>query len=243
MWNENEFLETRLERTRGLAADLETRTLARDFVRASYRHDYCYMWDWLGLPILQMPEDIVALQEILFRCRPSVFIETGVAWGGGLALAASVMSVYNPTAKVLGIDLNLRAELPHKLEDLDLPVKFDLLKASSTSDEAMDWISSAIDPDDRIMVILDSHHTHDHVLTELRRYGPLITRGQYLIVGDTSAGELVKATERKRAWNENFNPLSAVEEFLASSEDFERDAEIERKLLTTFHPFGYLRKL
>jgi cephalosporin hydroxylase len=243
MWSERNFLDERSLKEHALSEDSGTRAIARDFVQASYRHDYCYMWDWLGFPILQMPEDIVALQEILFRYQPSVFIETGVAWGGGVALAASIMSLYNPTGSVLGVDLNLRPDLSDKLENLGLPVSTGLLQASSISDEALAWCSSAIGPHDRVMVLLDSHHTHDHVLTELNLYSALVSKGQYLIVGDTSAGELAHATKRERPWTVDENPLSAVREFLAASECFEQDLQLNSKLLTTFHPLGYLRKL
>lgn len=242
MWDEQHFRGERARRLYELSGDFETRRLARAFVKASYRHDYCYMWDWMGFPILQMPEDIVALQEILFSRRPTLFVETGVAWGGGIALAASIMSLYDPSSRIVGIDLNLHEDLPSKFRNLNLPVTIDLLKMSSTSREAINSVKARISPEDRVMVVLDSNHTHDHVLQELRLYGPLVSRDQYLIVGDTSAGELSEVTRRIRPWDIQLNPQSAVNAFLSETQSFVRDASLDAKLLTTFHPSGYLLK-
>ena len=225
------------------AGDQDLRQTSLAFLRNSYEFDYCYQWDWAGFPILQMPEDIVAYQEILFRCRPTVVIETGVAWGGGLALVSSLMSLYEPDGKVLGIDLNLDPNLAGKLADLQLPVEIDLIKASSTEDSALAWVAERINSDSRVMVILDSHHTHDHVLAELRAYSPLVSPGQFLVVGDTIIKDLEQATDRVRPWTVHANPHTALDVFLRESPEFIRDPDVNGKLLTTFHPGGYLRRL
>ncbi len=213
------------------------------FLKESYQFDYCYQWDWAGFPILNMPEDIVAYQEILFRCKPTVVIETGVAWGGGVALVSSLMSLYAPQGKVLGIDLNLDHDLSGRLEKLNLPVEIRLLEASSTDASALAWVGNYITSEDCVMVILDSHHTHGHVLAELRAYSAFVTPGQFMIVGDTSVKDLVQATDRVRPWTAESNPHSALEVFLGETSDFVRDAAMNRKLLTTFHPGGYLRRI
>lgn len=242
-WDESQFKANRKSLLRKLETDLGTRATARDFVRASYKDDYCYLWDWAGFPILQMPEDIVALQEILFRCKPDVYIETGVAWGGSIALAATILSACNPNASVLGIDKHLRPGLQARLGELGLTATIELLAADSTSAESLDWVRSRIKPDSSIMVVLDSHHTHEHVKAELDLFSPLVTPGQYLIVGDTSITELASETDRVRPWSSDRNPMTAVAEFLADHDAFETDQGLDAKLLTTFHPGGYLRRL
>ena len=160
-----------------------------------------------------MPEDIVAFQEILFRCKPTVIIETGVASGGSIALGASLMSLNEPTGKVLGIDTS-----------------------------ALKWVADKVTESDRVMVVLDSHHTHEHVLSELRAFSSFVTRGQFLIVADTSVKDLANDTDRVRPWSQKRNPHSALQEFLAESSEFVRDERVNNKLLTSFHPGGYLRK-
>jgi len=225
------------------AGDAGVQASALAFLKDSYSFDYAYQWNWMGFPIIQMPEDIVACQEIMLACKPTVVIETGVAWGGGLALVASMMSLYHHTGTVLGIDLNLNPELSGQLDRLNLPVTIDLLQASSIDDSALTWVVDHISSDDRVMVILDSHHTHDHVLAELRRYSPLVTPGQFIIVGDTIVKDIGGAPSRERAWDVTANPHTGLEAFLGESSDFIRDPAVNQKLLTTFHPGGYLRKL
>jgi cephalosporin hydroxylase len=241
---DREALETdRKAKAMAQANDADLQATGLRFLSHSYEFDYCYQWNWAGFPILQMPEDIVALQEILFSCKPTVVIETGVAWGGGLALVASMMSLYAPNGTVLGIDLNLNPALSEQLAGLNLPVKVDLLQASSVDESALAWVDEHITSDGTVMVILDSHHTHDHVLAELRAYSLRVSPGQFLIVGDTSVKDISTATKRVRPWNADANPHTALEEFLTESSDFIRDPAVNQKLLTTFHPGGYLRRV
>ena len=242
-WDRVKFEKERNLKSQVLGEHESLHETSLAFLKKSYEFDYCYLWNWAGFPILNMPEDIVAFQEIIFRCKPTVIIETGVAWGGGIALSASLMSLYAPTGKVLGIDLNLKHELEFELSKLGLPVQISLLKASSTEDSSLAWVATQIDVNDRVMVILDSHHTHEHVLDELLSYSPLVSKGQFLVVGDTSVKDLADATSRSRPWTQDRNPHSALNEFLENTTEFVRDAEMNRKLLTSFHPGGYLRKL
>ena len=241
-WNYKLFGQDRIQRLERQTADDGLRKASDTFLKASYRVDYCYQWDWAGLPILQMPEDILTYQEIMFRCKPSFVLETGVAWGGGIALLASVMSLYNPRGQVLGIDLNLDPSLQGRINALKLPVKIHLHRGSSTADTSFSWVRKHISSSDTVMVVLDSHHTHDHVLEELNAYAPLVTPGQFLIVGDTSVKDLATSTERLRPWSASDNPHTALQSFLQSSEDFFQDERANSKLLTSFHPGGYLRK-
>jgi len=242
-WDRVKFEEDREVRLSQQALDKGLEKLSKEFLAASYQRDYCYQWDWAGFPLLQMPEDIVAYQEIVLGCKPTVIIESGVAWGGGIALAASLMSTYQPDGKVLGIDLNLDLSLQDRLGELGLPVLIDLIRASSVDKEAIDWVSSQIGSEDSVMVVLDSHHTHEHVLAELNAYAGLVSRGQFLIVGDTSIKDLANSTDRVRQWSLTDNPHTALQEFLLSNKEFCVDERLSKKLLTTFHPGGYLRKI
>lgn len=234
-----------LERQRGevrarIAANSELQVSALDFLKGSYREDYCYQWDWLGFPILQMPEDIVAYQEILYRAQPTLVVETGVAWGGSIALAASILSLLPGERRVIGIDLNLDEALEGRLRDLKLSTSIELRQGSSIDPTIVAQIADSVTPQDKVMVVLDSHHTHEHVLSELRAYASLVSPGQHLIVGDTSVRFLASDTSRVRPWTEFRNPHTAVEEFLLEDSRFVRDAGVNSKLLTTFHPGGYL---
>lgn len=242
-WNRKQLESERKTKLLRQNADEDLKSLSLDFLKKSYQFDYCYQWNWAGFPILNMPEDIVAYQEILFRCKPTVVIETGVAWGGSIALAASIMSLYEPTGKVLGIDKNLDKELLSQLRELNLPVTIELLQSNSTEKSALNWVAERLNGSDRVMVILDSHHTHDHVLSELRVFSSFVTSGQFLIVGDTIVKNLATNTDRVRPWSLERNPHSALEEFLTESSDFARDDQVNNKLLTSFHPGGYLRKV
>jgi len=187
-----------------------------------------------------MPEDIVVFQEIIDRCRPNVVIETGIAWGGSVALSASILSLVNGGGRVISVDSNLDETLSRRLEELGLPVEMVLLKGDSTDHGILDRVRELIGPEDRVMVSLDSHHTHEHVLRELELYSELVTGGQYLIVGDTSVRFLADATERERPWSRDRNPYSAMLEFLATNENFFVDEAVNSKLLLTFHSGGYL---
>jgi cephalosporin hydroxylase len=187
-----------------------------------------------------MPEDIVVFQEIIHRCRPTVVIETGIAWGGSVALSASILSLVNGGGRVIAVDLNLDETLDRRLAKLGLPVEIALLKGDSTSPGTLDQIRALIGPDDRVMVSLDSHHTHEHVLRELDLYSEFVTEGQYLIVGDTSVRFLADATKRERPWSRDRNPYSAMLEFLDINQEFLVDDAVNSKLLSTFHSGGYL---
>ncbi len=242
-WNSDQLSQQRRKIRDGLAEDRVLHDAALEFLQMSYRRDYCYQWDWLGFPTLNMPEDVVAIQEIIFKNKPTVVVETGVAWGGGVALAASLMSLYAPFGRVLGVDKNLDPTLSERLEAVGLPVQIRLVQDDSTAQRAVEWVGEQIRPDDTVMVILDSDHSHDHVLSELQLYGRFVSPGQFLVVCDTSVRSLADSTDRQRPWSSTRNPDSALAEFLRTTSLFERDEATNQKLLTSFHPGGYLRRL
>lgn len=221
--------------------DRELFDLGRDFIIKSDRHGYAYQWTWCGLPIIQMPQDVLAVQQIMWQRRPSVVIETGVAWGGSIALYASLMDLYGGRL-VVGIDLNLAESVERALAELEFQTPIELFRASSTAPETVESVRGLVRPDDSVMVILDSNHTHDHVLHELRSYSGLVTNGQYLVVSDTIVQEIPIQTHRPRPWGPGDNPGTAASQFLDSSTEFVVDADLHNQLVMTFNPRGYLRR-
>jgi cephalosporin hydroxylase len=242
-WDREKLEASKLKAAQDQSKDAATVAAGMEFLRRSYDHDYPYQWTWAGLPIIQMPEDILTIQEVIWSNRPSVVLETGVAWGGSIALYASLLSLYCESGKVLGIDLNLDPGLQTRLDDLALPVEIHLLKSDSTSAQSIEWARSKLSPDDRVMVLLDSHHTHDHVLNELRLLSHLVTSGQVLVVCDTIVRDIPGVSHRQRDWDSHNNPHTALEQFLGESTDFVRDENVNRKLLTTLNPGGYVRRV
>lgn len=233
---ENEKLQTAASQ----AKDTELQKLALDFVVASDRHGYAYQWTWLGLPMIQLPADIVATQEIIWKTQPDVIIETGVAWGGSILMYASLMQLYGK-GKVIGIDLNLYDHVADQIMSYPFSNRIQLLKGSSTDESIVSKVKSMIPAGSKVMVLLDSNHTHDHVLDELRVYAPLVTKSQYLIVSDTIVEDIPPQTHRPRAWGPGNNPKTALFQYLKESDRFEIDAYSNDKLLTTFSPMGYVK--
>jgi len=221
--------------------DEELSQMGLDFVIRSDRYGYAYQWTWCDLPILQLPQDVLATQEIIFRCKPTVIIETGVAWGGGIALYGTLMDVYGGR-HIIGLDLNLAPSVVNSVTDIGLKTEVTLLKGSSTNLDIIAQVNSIIEEDDRVMVILDSNHTHEHVLDELRAYGPMVSPGQYCIVSDTIVENIPEQSHRPRPWGHGNNPMTAVRQYLSEFDGFRPDADVDRKLVMSFNPSGYLER-
>lgn len=233
---ENEKLETASSQ----AKDTQLQKIALDFVVASDKYGYAYQWSWLGLPMIQLPADIVATQEIIWKTQPDVIIETGVAWGGSILMYASLMQLYG-RGKVIGIDLNLYDHVTDQIMSYPFSNRIQLLKGSSTDEGIVAKVRSMIPSGAKVMVILDSNHTHAHVLDELRFYAPLVTKSQYLIVSDTIVEDIPPQTHRPRPWGPGNNPKTALLQYLKESSRFEIDNYSNDKLLTTFSPMGYVK--
>jgi cephalosporin hydroxylase len=216
------------------------RSLARDFVIQSDKYGYGYQWTWLGLPIIQMPQDIVATQEIIWECKPDVIIEAGIAWGGSVLLYASMLQLIGK-GKVVAIDLNLMDHVRDQIMGYPFSNRIHLYKGSSTDVSIVSQIRSHIEPGQSVMVLLDSNHTHEHVLDELRLYAPLITKGQFLIVSDTIVEDIPAQEHRPRPWGPGNNPMTALRSYLAEVDRFAVDEFVNSKLLLTFSPQGYCR--
>jgi len=236
-----EFAAHRAETAERLAQDPLVRQLDLDLTIASDRFDYSYLWNWLGVPVIQMPTDIVAMQEVIWAARPQLIIETGIARGGSMILYASILHLIGD-GTVLGIDIDIRAHNRKVIDAHPMRHRIDMIEGSSLDPSIVDQARSAASGMERVMVVLDSNHTHDHVLEELRAYAPMVTPGQYLVVADTFVENLPAQEHRMRPWGPGDNPATALETYLKESPDFEVDQSIANKLLLTSSPGGYLRR-
>ncbi len=226
----------------------ELRGIAKSFMRASTVPKYCYNFSWLGRPIMQYPQDILAMQEIIWSVQPDLIIETGIAHGGSLIFYASMLELNAACggpqdAEVLGVDIDIRAHNRIAIEKHPMFKRISMLEASSVAKETIDRIGARAAKKQRVLVCLDSNHTHDHVLAELNGYAPLTSVGSYCIVFDTIVEDLPGSFYPDRPWGPGNNPKTALLAFLESNSDFEIDRSIDSKLLISVSPEGYLRRV
>ena len=244
----------RLESNRDNIALLES---AGDFMLKSTVPKYSYNFFWLGRPIIQYPQDIVGMQEIIWEVKPDLIIETGVAHGGSLILSASMLFLLdycesvsknlefqatNPKRKVIGIDVDIRKHNRTEIEAHPFANRIELIQGSSTDLETISQVRLAAEAYSKVLVCLDSNHTHEHVLQELNAYSPLVSSGSYCIVFDTIIEALPQNTYPDRPWGPGNSPLSAVRVFLGEHPEFEIDESMDSKLLISVARNGYLRK-
>ena len=212
-----------------------------NFIRETGKYKYTYNFTWLGRPIIQFPQDIVAVQEIIWKVKPDLIIETGIAHGGSLILSASILELIGGDGRVLGIDIDIRDHNRVEIENNPLYRRICMIEGSSIDEKIAEQVYAFAENGKRIMVFLDSMHTHDHVLRELELYSPLVTKGSYLVVFDTIIEDMPDNFFPNRPWGKGNNPKTAVWEFLNKNDCFEIDKEIENKLLITVAPDGYLK--
>ena len=212
------------------------------------RH-YSYHFEWLGRPIIQYPQDIVQFQEIVWKTKPDLIIETGIAHGGSLILSASLLALLdliNPAASkrmVLGIDIDIRKHNREAIETHPLSGNIIMYEGSSTNTDIVKKVKEYSKDYNSVMVCLDSNHTYKHVLDELELFAPLVSTGNYCIVWDTIIEEMPDNFLSDRPWGKGNNPKTSVFEFLKTHKEFEIDKEIQQKLLITVAPDGYLKKV
>ena len=221
---------------------------AHRFMVESTRPKYSYNFSWLGRPIIQYPQDIVALQEIIWKVKPDLIIETGIAHGGSLIFSASMLALLEVTGeikkgKVLGVDIDIRAHNKKAIEAHPLAKKIKMIQGSSIDDGVVKRVYDFSRNYKNILVVLDSNHTHDHVLAELNRYAPLVSKESYCVVFDTIVEDLPNGMYPDRPWGKGNSPKTAVWEYLKTHKEFKIDQSIENKLLITVAPDGYLKKV
>jgi len=232
--------------------------LSSQFMTESVKTDYSYNFAWLSRPIIQYPQDIIATQEIIWKVKPDLIIETGIAHGGSLVMSASILALLEyddaikagslldpnaPTRKVVGVDIDIREHNLKALNEHPMRNRMKLIEGSSIDPEIVNRVHEYSKNYKCILIFLDSNHTHDHVLSELNAYANLVSRGSYCVVFDSVIQDLPNETSANRSWGVGDNPKTAIWEFLKSNSDFEIDKDIEDKLLITVAPDGYLKKV
>lgn len=220
---------------------------AADFMRSSIAGRYSYNFSWLGRPIIQYPQDMVAMQELIWSIQPDLIIETGIAHGGSLIFSASMLELNAVCggpgdALVLGVDIDIRPHNRLAIEAHPLSRRIEMIQGSSVASDVVDQVRARVEGRQRILVCLDSNHTHDHALAELQAYAPLVSVGSYCVVFDTVVEDLPAELSYDRPWGPGNNPKTAVREYLKDHPEFEIDKAIERKLQITVAPDGYLRR-
>lgn len=224
-----------------LGADQALRAASTRWIADSARHEYSYHFTWMGRPIIQYPQDIVALQEIIWAVKPKVIIETGVAHGGSLILSASLLELIGGDGRVVGVDIEIRPHNRQAIQDHPMAKRITLIEGSSVDDGIAAQVRALAAGKGPVLVILDSNHTHEHVRRELELYSPLVTKGSYLLVFDTVIEDMPADSFPNRLWGPGNNPKTAVHEFLRTNHRFALAKEIDNKLLITVAPDGYLK--
>lgn len=224
-----------------LMADAEVQALSRAWLTEITRHKYTYNFGWLGRPVIQLPQDLLAVQEIVWQVQPDLVVETGIAHGGSLVHSASLLELLGGDGLVVGVDVDIRAHNRGAIEAHPLAKRIRLIEGSSTDPTVAAAVREIAGGRRRVLVMLDSDHTHAHVLRELELYAPLVTRGSYLVVFDTLIEDLPGELFAGRRWGKGNNPKTAVWQFLKTTDRFEIDTRRAGKLLLTCAPDGYLR--
>jgi cephalosporin hydroxylase len=236
-----EFEKRNRETIARMVADADLRELSQAFLEAAMRYEYSHHFTWLGLPVIQLPQDIVALQELIWRVKPDAIVETGVARGGSLVFYASMLALLGSPGRVVGVDSEIRAHNRKTIEDHPLGHRIVLIEASSADGSTALRVRDLLEGASRVLVVLDSNHTHDHVKKELALFSPLVRKGGYLVVLDTIVERLSDAVIGERPWGRGNSPGTAVVEFLAANPRFAIDSDLQEKLLISVAPGGFLR--
>jgi cephalosporin hydroxylase len=221
---------------------------AHSFMKDSLAPKYSYNFSWLGRPIIQYPQDIIALQEIIWAVKPELVIETGIAHGGSLVFSASLLALLEISGlikqgQVLGIDIDIREHNREAIEKHPFSNRIKMIQGSSTDETVVRQVWDFARSYKPVLLVLDSNHTHDHVLRELNSYAGLVTKGSYCVVFDTIIEDLPEEASSGRSWGKGNNPKTAVWEYLKGHSEFQIDTTIESKLLITVAPGGYLHRV
>ncbi|MES2681194.1 MAG: cephalosporin hydroxylase family protein [Bacteroidota bacterium] len=215
-----------------------------DFLLKTADTKYSYNFSWMGRPIIAYPQDMIAMQELIWKVKPDLIIETGVAHGGSIVYYASLLELIGNDGLVLGIDIDIRKHNRDLIEAHPMMKRIQLLEGSSVSDEIINKVKKIAATRKKIMVCLDSNHTHEHVLQELKLYAPLTSVDSYCVVFDTAVEDMPADWDwGPRPWGVGNNPKTAVFEYLKTHPEFEIDKNVDGKLLITVAPDGYLKRI
>ena len=213
-----------------------------DFLVESINSRYSYNFTWMGRSIIQYPQDMVVMQELIWEIKPDLIIETGIAHGGSLIFYASILELIGK-GEILGIDIDIRDHNKKEIEAHPMAKRISMIQGSSIDPITVEQVKEIAKDKKTIMVLFDSNHSHEHVLEELRAYANLTTVGSYCVVFDTIVEDLPKDTYNDRPWGVGSNPKTAVFEFLKTNNDFEIDKSIDNKILISVAPDGYLKRV
>lgn len=216
---------------------------ATDFIKESVRLKYSYNFRWLGRPIIQFPQDIIAMQELVWQVKPDLIIETGIAHGGSLIFYASMLELIGANGRVIGIDIDIRKHNRAEIEKHPMLKRITMIEGSSVDEKIAEKVYDIAKDKKPVLVAIDSNHTHEHVLKELKLYSPLVTKNSYIVVFDTLIEDMPEDFFPDRPWGKGNNPKTAVREFLKTNDRFEIDKKMENKLLITVAPDGYLKRV
>jgi cephalosporin hydroxylase len=254
----SEFQKEVTDRIASYADEKELLEAARAFMRVSTVPKYSYNFSWQGRPIIQYPQDMVAVQELIWEVRPDLIIETGIAHGGSLIFSASLLALLDvcdaiesgatldpATSRrlVLGVDIDIRAHNRAAIGAHPMASRIRMIQGSSTAPEVIDQVTAVAAEYGRVLVCLDSNHTHDHVRDELEAYAPLTSVGSYCVVFDTIIEDLPADMFPDRSWGPGNNPKTAVRDYVRDHPEFEIDTQIHNKLLISVAPDGYLKRV
>jgi cephalosporin hydroxylase len=225
----------------GISNDISLKKKTKEWMDHALKYNYSYGFSWMGRPIIQQPQDMIGMQQLIWSLKPDLIIETGIAHGGSLIFYASLLELIGEDGEVVGIDIDIRKHNRIEIEKHKMAHRIVMLEGSSIDNKTVEKVHRISAEKKMIMVVLDSNHTHDHVLKELRFYAPLVTKGSYAVVFDTRIEDIPPETFKDRPWGKGNNPKTAVWEFLKENDRFEIDKGMENKLLITAAPDGYLK--
>lgn len=238
-----EFLEQKIERISSYQDNDELKIAAEKFNTASNKVQYSYNFSWMGRPIIQYPQDMIAMQELIWEIKPDLIIETGIAHGGSLIFYASILELLG-NGEVLGIDIDIRAHNKAAIEQHPMYKRISMIEGSAIDEKIVAKVKEFAQGKNKILVCLDSNHTHEHVLAELEMYAPFVTLNSYIVVFDTIVENLPDGYfSQHRPWGIGNNPKTAVDSFLSNNDQFVIDTQMDNKLLISVAPGGYLKKI
>lgn len=258
MTPEDQFEQETRSEVAQMGADPAFKELTLEWMQAANQHKYSYHFHSLGRPIIQYPQDMVAMQQIIWDVRPDLIIETGIAHGGSLIQSAAMLAMLdmcdaisagetmNPAVskrKVLGVDIDIRAHNKAAIKAHPMASRIEMMQGSAIDPQLVEQVHEFASGFERVLVCLDSMHSHDHVFGELNAYAPLVSVGSYCIVFDTLIEDLPDAPDSPRPWSVGDNPKTAVEAWLPDNPQFEIDWSVENSLAATVAPSGYLKRI
>jgi len=238
-----EFQEERRKAILDMGKDKEFRKMSLDWILKSNVHKYGYNFTWMGRPVIQFPNDMFIIQELIWKVRPDLIIETGIAHGGSIIFSASMLELIGGDGKVVGIDVDIRKHNREEIEKHPMMKRIVMLEGSSTDEKIVNQVYELAKDKKSIMVFLDSHHSHKHVLGEMNAYGKLVSINSYMVVFDTCIELFPKGYCSDRPWDVGDNPMTAMYEYLRNNDNFIIDELVNSKAIITAAPKGYLKRV